>query len=64
MACPKIKLSDRQIFVVSGFDRSRDVDGKQHQPVIIDQSALEAVAAEHKDAIAFGYVNGNWVPAA
>ena len=65
MAFPTIKLSDeRQIIVVSGFDQPRGVADKRRQPVVIDKSTLVAVAAAHKDAVAFGYVRGNWFPAA
>ncbi len=65
MAFPTIKLSnERQIIVVSGFDHPRGAADKRLQPVVIDKSTLEAVAATHKDAVAFGYVRGHWFPAA
>ena len=64
MSYPKIKLPDREIIVLSGFDQTRCVDGKTRQPVIVDISTLASVAAAHEDAVAFGYVKRKWWPAA
>ena len=64
MAFPTIKLSDRHIIVVSGFKMATKTSGKTNEPVIIHESALKAVAAANKEAVAFGYVNGAWFPAA
>ena len=61
MAFPKIDIHERKIILLSGFRPARPGDGTI---AITDQVKLEEVAGKHRDAIAFGYVSGRWVPAA
>jgi hypothetical protein len=64
MAYPKIKLNRREIILLNGFERHQSSQGKVEPAVVIDKRKLEAVAAGHSDAVAFGYVRGRWMPAA
>ena len=66
MACPKVDLRGKLVILLSGF---RD-GAMDDEPVEIEASKvlaikqLEQAATRHPDAIAFGYVEGHWVPAA
>ena len=64
MAYRKFELNRREIILLSGFNSQASVDGKEATIVVIDKRKLEAVAAAHNDAVAFGYVRGKWMPAA
>jgi hypothetical protein len=64
VAFPTIKLKDRHIIVVSGFRIATDASGRTDELVVIHETALKAVAAANKKAVAFGFVNGTWFPAA
>lgn len=65
MALPKVDVPGRQIVLLSGFKRStsQDVTDNQHL-CIVEPEKLKIAALLHRDAIAFGYVRGQWMPAA
>lgn len=61
MSYPTIDIGNKKIILLSGFEKARG-DGK---PLAITaQDQLAAAAKKHRDAVAFGYVAGMWVPAA
>ena len=64
MAYRKIELNRREVILLSGFNSHASVGGKEAPIFVIDRRELEAVAAAHNDAVAFGYVQGKWLPAA
>ncbi|MGD9669445.1 MAG: hypothetical protein AB7U75_10370 [Hyphomicrobiaceae bacterium] len=65
MAFPKIEFPDRKIILLSGFERSStNVRAGNPEVTIADPAKLIIAAQLHRDAIAFGYVQGRWVPAA
>jgi hypothetical protein len=67
MALPKIVLRGRKIILLSGFkDGPEDEDkGTHHRALVVDaKDKLQLAAKRHPDAVAFGYVAGEWVAAA
>lgn len=65
MACPQIQVAERKIILLSGFEplavKGRPADTEVS---VRERQKLEAAAQQHKDAVAFGYVRGTWMPAA
>jgi len=63
MALPKIVLRGRKIILLSGFK-----DGpknKSKRALLVDaEDKLQLAAKRNPDAVAFGYVAGEWVAAA
>lgn len=58
MCFPRIDVRDRKVILLSGFRRN---DGRL---TITDEEKLEVTAQRYRNAVAFGYVAGKWVPAA
>ncbi len=61
MSYPTIDLNAKKVILLSGFVRPR----RANKPLTVrDKKKLEAAAKKHRDAVAFGYVAGKWMPAA
>jgi hypothetical protein len=65
MALPKIVVRGRKIILLSGFkDQAKDAS-TDHSAVIVDaEDKLRQAAKRHPDAVAFGFVAGEWVASA
>jgi hypothetical protein len=67
MACPQIEVRGKKVVLLSGF---HDTVNAARPQVVIEEadvkeaSALDKLARQHPDAVAFGFVAGRWVPAA
>jgi len=61
MALPKIVLRGTKIILLSGFK-----DGPQdRRALVVDaEDKLRLAAKQNPDAVAFGYVAGEWIAAA
>ena len=69
MALPKIVVRGRKIILLSGFkdaaSQSRTKRTDRHPGVIVDaEDKLRLAAKRDPDAVAFGYVSGQWVASA
>jgi hypothetical protein len=66
MACPKVVLCGKTIFLLSGYRKPADPRGNVDRkvPKIEAVKELRQSASRHPDAVAFGYVAGRWMPAA
>jgi len=61
MSCPTVALEDKKVILLSGFEKTRSAT----KPFSIKaKKELEEAVKRHRDAVAFGYVSGKWVPAA
>ena len=61
MSCPTVDLDEKKVILLSGFEKTRSAS----EPFSIKaKKELEKAAKTHRDAVAFGYVLGKWVPAA
>jgi len=61
MSCPTVDLDKKKVILLSGFEKTRSTS----KPFSIKaKKELEKAAKRHRDAVAFGYVSGKWVPAA
>ena len=58
MSYPTIDIDQKRIILLSGFEKTTC------GLVIAARDRLEEAAKKHRDAVAFGYVSGKWVPAA
>ena len=58
---PTINIGNKKIILLSGFERAC---GANQTFAITAKDQLEAAAERHRDAVAFGYVSGTWIPAA
>jgi len=61
MPYPTVDLDKRKVILLSGFEETRSAS----KPLSIKaKRQLEEAAKKHRDAVAFGYVSGTWVPSA
>ncbi|MES0385227.1 MAG: hypothetical protein ABUJ98_11655 [Hyphomicrobium sp.] len=61
MSCPTVDLDKKKVILLNGFEMTRSTS----KPFAIKaKKQLEEAAKRHRDAVAFGYVLGKWVPAA
>jgi len=65
MALPKIVLRGRKVILLSGFkDVPEDENRKKHRLIVDEEDKLKLAAKCNPDAVAFGYVAGEWVASA
>jgi len=56
-----VDLDKKKVILLNGFEMTRSTS----KPFTIKaKKQLEEAAKRHRDAVAFGYVLGKWVPAA
>jgi hypothetical protein len=64
MALPKIVLRGRKVILLSGFKDGPE-DKSKHRALLVDaKDKLQLAAKRNPDAVAFGYVSGEWIAAA
>ena len=61
MSYPIVEIGKKKIILLSGFERA---SGPRRTLAVTAKDQLEAAARKHRDAVAFGYVSGMWIPAA
>lgn len=65
MALPKIVLRGRKVILLSGFkDMPEDRNPKHRGLAVREEDKLNLAAKRNPDAVAFGYVAGEWVASA
>ena len=67
MALPKIVLRGREVILLSGFkDVPEDRKAKtKHRGLVVDaEDKLKLAAKRNPDAVAFGYIAGEWIASA
>jgi len=67
MSCPTMRLSGREIIVMSGFEKAIGVpasDKSVRTIKVADKPNLEIAVRRHPEADVFGYVAGKWFPVA
>jgi hypothetical protein len=65
MALPKIVLRGRKVILLSGFkDGPYDKSAKRRELLVDAEDKLRLAAKRNPDAVAFGYVAGEWVASA
>lgn len=65
MAFPKIALRGKDVILLSGFKNENKCEDTVRQGVIVDaRDKLVLASKQNPDAVAFGYVAGEWVASA
>jgi hypothetical protein len=64
MALPKIALRGRKIILLSGYREEDDRRARRRGVVIDAEDKLRQAVKRDPDAVAFGYVAGEWVASA
>jgi hypothetical protein len=65
MALPKIVLRGRKVILLSGFKDAPEDRNTRHRSLVVDaKDKLQLAAKRNPDAVAFGYVAGEWVASA
>jgi hypothetical protein len=67
MALPKIVLRGRKVILLSGFKDVPDNTKTRatHRRLVVDaEDKLNLAAKRNPDAVAFGYIAGEWVASA
>lgn len=66
MALPKIVVRGKKVILLSGYSKNNGKGtGEKRQGVMVDaKDKLVAAAKRDPDAVAFGYVAGEWVASA
>jgi hypothetical protein len=64
MALPKVRLLGKMVILLSGFDQCAADADQPLSAIVMDKDKLRRAAALNPDAVAFGYVAGEWFAAA
>ena len=65
MALPRIVVRGKQLILLSGFkDEAKETSKSVCGVVVDDEVKLQQAAQRNPDAVAFGYVAGEWIAAA
>ena len=67
MALPKVALRGKKVILLSGFknENKNKSTGAMRQGVVVDaKDKLMLAAKRNPDAVAFGYIAGEWVASA
>ncbi len=65
MAFPKVVLRGKDVILLSGFKSETKCEDTVRQGVTVDaRDKLVLAAKQNPDAVAFGYVAGEWVASA
>lgn len=65
MARPKIVVLGKRVILLSGYTNEGKDTGEKRDGVIVDaEDKLVLAAQRDPDAVAFGYVAGEWIAAA
>ena len=65
MAFPRIVVREREVILLSGFDeKSADRSRASRAVTVHAEGELLRSAILHRDAVAFGYVEGRWMASA
>jgi hypothetical protein len=67
MALPKIVLRGRKVILLSGFKdvpENKKSKNARHRLIVDAEDKLKLAAKRNPDAVAFGYVAGEWVASA
>ncbi|MGV1015447.1 MAG: hypothetical protein ACOYB4_10795, partial [Methyloceanibacter sp.] len=63
MALPKIVMRGRKIILLSGF-KDETTDTSRRSLVVDAEDKLRQATKKNPDAVAFGYVAGEWIASA
>jgi hypothetical protein len=63
MALPKVRVLGRIVILLSGFEHCA-ANADPFSAIVMDKDKLRRAAALNPDAVAFGYVAGEWFAAA
>lgn len=64
MSYPKLKIGGREIIALVPADAQQNADGQGSKAAPPELQQLVEIAREKRDAVAFGFVQGQWHPAA
>ena len=64
MALPRLVLRGRKVILLSGFKNGPQEKNKPDALVVDAEDKLRLAAKRNPDAVAFGYVAGEWIAAA
>ncbi|HEX2447209.1 MAG TPA: hypothetical protein VHK26_03360 [Methyloceanibacter sp.] len=65
MALPKIVLRGKQVILLSGFKDGPEDKKTKHRALVVDaEDKLKLAAKKNPDAVAFGYIAGEWIASA
>jgi hypothetical protein len=64
MALPRIVVRGKEIILLSGFKDEPEASKSVSGLVVDAEDKLRQVAERNPDAVAFGYVAGEWIAAA
>jgi hypothetical protein len=65
MALPKIVLRGKKVILLSGFKDGPEDKSTKHRALVVDaEDKLRLAAKRNPDAVAFGYVAGEWIASA
>ncbi len=57
---PTIEINGKRVLILNGYEKSSE---QNRVMVVADETKLLVSAAEHRDAVAFTYFGGKWIPA-
>jgi hypothetical protein len=65
MALPRIVVRGKKVILLSGFKEDDKGTGEKREGVVVDaKDKLLLAAKRNPDAVAFGYIAGEWIASA
>ena len=57
---PTIEINGKPVLILNGYEKARE---ENRVIAVADETKLQVSAAKHRDAVAFTYFGGKWIPA-
>jgi len=57
---PTIEINGKPVLILNGYEKALE---ENHVVAVVEETKLQVSAAKHRDAVAFTYFGGKWIPA-
>ena len=57
---PTIEINGKRVLILNGYEKASE---QNHVVAVADETKHQVSAATHRDAVAFTYFGGKWIPA-
>jgi hypothetical protein len=57
---PTIEINGKRVLILNGYEKSPE---ESRVIAVAEETKLQVSSAKHRDAVAFTYFDGQWIPA-
>ena len=57
---PTIEINGKRVLILNGYEKASE---QNRVVAVADETKLQVSTAKHRDAVAFTYFGGKWIPA-